>query len=58
MGVSGYSVEIVSVSEVPKKFVGEPFSVSLISVSKKFGEEGVIKTLRRNFLVSQCRKLP
>ena len=34
-GVSRLSVEIFC-STVPKKFVGEPFSVSLISVIEKF----------------------
>ena len=39
-GVSGYSVEIVFVSEVPKKIVGEPFSVSLISGIEKVWRRG------------------
>ena len=35
MGVSRFSVEIFCLT-VPKKFVGEPYSVSLIRVSKSF----------------------
>ena len=36
---------------VPKNFVGEPFSVSLISGIKKFyASEGYVKIFRRKFL--------
>ena len=45
---------------VPKSFEGEPFSVSLISGTEKvwIREEGSIKSFRRNFFLSQCRKIP
>ena len=43
---------------VLKNFVGEPFSVSLIAGTEKawIRRGGRIKTFRRNFFVSQCRK--
>ena len=44
---------------VPKIFVGEPFSVSLISGIEKVWIRGggrSIKILRRKIFVSQCRK--
>ena len=41
---------------VPKKFVGEPFMVSLISVIEKFyASEGYVTIFRRKFSVSQYR---
>ena len=44
---------------VPKNFVGEPFSVSLISgVEKIRASEGYVTIFRRSFFVSQCRKIP
>ena len=44
---------------VPKKFVGEPFRVSLISgIEKFYASEGYVTIFRRNFFVSQCRKMP
>ena len=45
---------------VPKSFEREPFSVSLISATEKdwIREEESIKIFRRNFFVSQCRKIP
>ena len=44
---------------VPKDFVGESFSVALISGTEKIWRRGggCIKTLRRKFIVSQCRKV-
>ena len=43
---------------VPKNFVGEPFSVSLISGNGKFyASEGYVTIFCRNFFVSQCRKI-
>ena len=43
---------------MPKNFVGEPFSVSLISgIEKIYVSEGYVTIFRRNFFVSQCRKL-
>ena len=42
---------------MPKTFVGEPFSVSLISsIENIFALEGYVKMFRRNFFVSQNRK--
>ena len=42
---------------VPKIFVGEPFSVSLISGKENFyASEGYVTIFRRKFFVSQCRK--
>ena len=44
---------------VPKNFVGEPFSVSLISgVEKICASEGYVTIFRPSFFVSQCRKIP
>ena len=41
---------------VPKNFVGEPFSVSLISgIEKFYASEGYITIFRRKFFVSQYR---
>ena len=46
---------------VPKIFVGEPFSISLISGTEKVwiteGGGESIKIFRRKFFVSQCRKI-
>ena len=43
---------------VPKKFVGEPCTVLLISGIKKFyASEGYVTIFSRNFYVSLCRKL-
>ena len=58
-GVPRFSVEKF-LSPVPKKFVVEPFIVPLISGTQKvwIGEGGgSIKIFRRNFFVSQCRKI-
>ena len=42
---------------VPKKFVGEPFRVSLISgIEKFYASEGYVTIFRRKFFVSQYRK--
>ena len=39
---------------VPKNFVGEPFSVSLISgIEKFYASEGYVTIFRRKFFVSQ-----
>ena len=44
--------------KVPKKFVREPFSVSLISgIEKFYASEGYVMIFRRKFFVSQCRKI-
>ena len=44
---------------VPKKFVGKPFSVSLISgIEKFYASEGYVTIFSRIFFVSQCRKMP
>ena len=43
---------------VAKNFVGQPFSVSLISgIEKFYAPEGYVTFFRRNFFVSQCRKI-
>ena len=45
---------------VPKNFdfVGEPFSVSLISgIEKIYASKGYVTIFRRNFFVSPCRKV-
>ena len=43
---------------VPKKFVGEPFSVSLISgIEKFYASEGYVTILCRNFLSRSTEKL-
>ena len=43
---------------VPKKFVGEPFSVSLISgIEKLYASEGYVTIFRRKFFVSQYRNI-
>ena len=48
--VSGFSFENFCLT-VPKKFVGEPFSVSLISGFEKFyASEGYVTIFRRKFL--------
>ena len=45
---------------VPKKFVGEPFRVSLISgIEKFYASEGYVTIFRRNFLshsAEKCRR--
>ena len=45
---------------VPKKFVQEPFRVSIISGTEKICEKtgGAIKIFCRKFFVSQCRNFP
>ena len=51
--MSRFSVEIFCLT-VPKNFVGEPFSVSLISgIEKFYGSEGYVRIFRRKFFVSQ-----
>ena len=43
---------------VPKNFVGEPFSVSLISgIEKFYASEGYVTIFRRKFFVSQYRNI-
>ena len=43
---------------VPKIFVGEPFSVSLISgIEKVFASDGYVTIFHRKFFVSQCQKI-
>ena len=43
---------------VPKNFVVEPFSPSLISgIEKIYASEGYVTIFRRKFFVSQCRKI-
>ena len=53
-----YSVEIFFLT-VPKVFVGESFTVALISGIEKvwIRGRGEIKIFRRKFFVSQCRKI-
>ena len=42
---------------VPKKFVGEPFSVSLISdIEKIYASEGYVTIFCRNFLSRKAKK--
>ena len=42
---------------MPKKFVGEPFSVSLISgIEKIYASDGYVTIFRRIFFVSEYRK--
>ena len=44
---------------VPKNFVGQSFSVAIISgIEKVWIRRGGIKIFRRKFFVSQCRKIP
>ena len=44
---------------VPKNFVVEPFSPSLMSsIEKIYASEGYVTIFRRKFLVPQCRKRP
>ena len=43
---------------VPKKFVGEPFSVTLISgIEKHYASEGYVTISCRKFFLSQYRNL-
>ena len=43
---------------VPKIFVGEPFTVSLISgIENFYASEVYVTIFRRKFFVSQCRKI-
>ena len=43
---------------VPKNFVAEPFSVSLISgTEKSYASEGYVTIFRRKFFVSQYRNI-
>ena len=43
---------------VPRKFVGEPFSVSLISgIEKFYGSEGYVTNFCRRFLSHSAKKL-
>ena len=43
---------------VPRKVVGEPFSVSLNSgIEKFYASEGYVTIFRRIFFVSQCRNI-
>ena len=55
--MSRYFVEFFCLT-VPKKFVGEPYRVSLISgIEKFYASEGYVTIFRRNFFVSLCRKI-
>ena len=55
-GREGGSITIFFLT-VPKNFVKEPFSVSLISGKEKFyASESYVTILCRNFFVSQWRK--
>ena len=56
-GVSGFAVAIF-LSHSAEKFVGGPFSLSLISGIKKiFASECYVTIFRRNFFVSQYRSI-
>ena len=56
-GVTRYSVDYF-MSHSTETFVGEPFSVSLISSIEKFyAQEGYITIFYRKFFVSQYRKI-
>ena len=45
-------------SKVPKRFVGEPFSVSILSgIEKFFAQQAHVTIFRRNCFVSQCRNI-
>ena len=58
MGASGFSVQFFFIT-VPKNFIDEPFSVSLISgIEKLYASEGHVTIFPRKFFVSQCRKSP
>ena len=47
----------ISCLKVPKDFVEEPFSLSLVSgIEKIYGSEGYVTILRLKCFVSQCRK--
>ena len=55
--LSRFSFEIFCLT-VPKKFVGEPFRVSLISgIEKFYASEGYVTIFRRKFFVSQYRNI-
>ena len=42
----------------PKKFIGEPFSVSFISgIEKFYASEAYVTIFLRKVFVSQCRKI-
>ena len=58
-GVSRFSVKNVLL-RVPKISVGKSFTVTSFSSSEKvwIGGGRCIKVFRRNFYVSQCRKIP
>ena len=57
--VSKFASKVFSFT-MPKNFVGEPFSLLLISVIEKVwiweGGGGSVKIFRRKFLVAQYRK--
>ena len=58
VGASGFSVQFFFIT-VPKNFIDEPFSVSLISgIEKLYASEGHVTIFPRKFFVSQCRKSP
>ena len=43
---------------LPENFVGEPFSVSLLSgIEKFFASEGYVTIFSRKLFVSECRKI-
>ena len=55
--MSLFSVEIFCLT-VPKNFVGEPFSVSLISgIEKFYASEGYVTFFCRNFLSHSAEKI-
>ena len=55
-GVLKFSAKIFFVT-VPKKFVREPFSLSLISgVERLFASDGYVTIFHRKLFVSQGRK--
>ena len=55
--MSNFSVENF-LSELPKNFVGEPFSLSLVSeIEKIYGSEGYVTLLQLKCFVSQGRKI-
>ena len=55
--VSRFSFDFFCLT-LPKKIVGEPFSVSLISgIEKLYASEGYVTIFRRKFFLSQYRNL-
>ena len=55
-GISRFSPKNFCLT-VPKNFVGEPFSASLISgIERFYASESYVTIFRRKFFVSQCQK--